>query len=312
MKKGPRELNESEGFGMGDFDQRLREAIRRDAERVSKPSPKLRDAISRGRRIRAFRRTTFSGLTVVLVIGLLIIPGIDFPDRRRSELGVQSARPGMEAWENDRAASFAVRAAGDAGLLDPTGHLYDYQGIEHAEGNWIVTFEVWDCSESVGLGRCGDAFSEATLGVTIEDGRLSVSDAAGPMDENSRERLLRYGEPFEPEAPGFQFPYVEVTQFKGGSTGLQGSMLWTGPIPYTPNSQSEEMGRCQAEIRNQFGEVVYSGSAGGGEFVPLTPPATEELRSGGLSGVPVPAAMAEISGRVKIVCELAPKESLEP
>jgi hypothetical protein len=300
---------------MGDFNQRLREAIRRDAERVSEPSPRLRDAILRGRRVRALRRTRFSGLTtVVLITALLVIPGIDSSDRWWSDSGLRSARPGMEAvtWEDDRAASFAVRAAGHAGLVDPTGNLYDYQGIEHVERGWIVTFDVWDCSESVELGRCVDAFSEATLRVTVEDGGLGVTDAAGPMDEDSRQRLLHYGEPFEPEPARFQFPYVELTQFKGGSTGLQGSILWTGPIPYTPDSQSEAIGKCQAEIRNQFGEVVYSGSAGGGKFVPLTPPATEELRSGGLGGVPIPAAMAQVSSRVGIVCELGFRESLEP
>lgn len=295
---------------MGDLDQRLREAIQRDAERVSEPIPDVRDAILRGRRTRALRRTMFTGLTAAaLIMGLLIIPRIDFSSGGESDSRVQSARPGLQAtaWESDRAASFAIRAAGHAGLLNPTGDLYDYQGIEPVEEDWIVTFDVWDCGESVELGRCVDAFPEATLRVAVEDGRLGVSEAVGPMDENSRQRLLQYDEPFEPEPARFEFPYVEVTQFKGGSTGVQGSMLWTGPIPYTPEAKSEEIGKCQAEIQNQSGEIVYSGSAGGGNFVPLTPPATEELRSGGLSGVPVPAAKAQESGRVKIVCELAPE-----
>lgn len=239
--------------------------------------------------------------------------------RRPSSTGSAAAAepsatsPPDSTWESDRAASFAVRALAHAGLLDPTGDLHSYEGIHEAEGEWTVTFEVWDCSQSVELGRCLDSSSDARLSVSVEDGRLLVGEAVGPMNDRSRDRLAQYREVFEPEVAGFEFPFVELTHFKGGSTGLQGSPLWTGPIPYVGEDAADQIGKCQAEIRNSSGDVVYRGSAGGGKFVPLTVPRIEEMRAGGLSGVPIPGGMApQKSERVGIICKVGDAAFLGP
>lgn len=307
-------MDEGEGDGqMKRYDDMFRQRLRRDLERVPVPDRNLRRAILRGRRIRALRRSAFAALAVLaFLVGVFVGPNIDLYVRPASQGKLPAASAQDSTWQSDRAASFAVRAIAHAGLLDPTGDLYSYEGIHEAQGEWTVTFQVWDCAQSVELGRCLESPSDATLTVRVEEGRLVVSEAVGPIDDSSRDRLAQYDEAFEPEAARFEFPYVEVTHFKGGSIGLQGSPLWTGPIPYVAQDGSDEIGKCEAEIRNSSGEVVYRGSAGGGKFVPLTVPATEELRAGGLSGVPIPAALAQKSGRVRIVCEVGDAGSLGP
>lgn len=228
---------------------------------------------------------------------------------RRPEVPSSKATGG---WSTNRAATFAIRAVAHAGLLDPTGVSYDYVDIQSTDSGWTAFFEVWDCRESVELGRCVRASTDsAFLDVAVEDDTLLVSETTASLSAEQRDKIMQYREQFSAESPGFEFPYVELTKFDDTSLGVQGSPLWTGPIPYNTESGTvSQVARCEARVFDDAGDVIFTGSAGGGDHVELEPPSTEEMRSGGVAGVPVSLTLPVNHVTASIVCSLedAPAE----
>jgi len=108
-----------------------------------------------------------------------------------------------------------------------------------------------------------------------------------------------------PQEPHFEYPYVEVVEFDEGERGILGSDIWTGPIPYGLPGGA---GGCNGYLFNKQGEVIFKGVGGGHGPLKLDVPNIEELRSGGISGVPIPPDLKiPVEGlRAEIRCAPAP------
>lgn len=273
------------------------------------PSPARLDEVLRGgRRRKLEKRVLIGALSLIsLIVGVAGIGSVTWPDGDRIESASTlrgAPQPDLEASVTDRAATFAIRATAEAGLLETDGALYDYRGVKEVEiGGWEASFGAYDCEKNVSEGRC-ESLGPARLLVVKEDGRFSISDASGPLlTDSKRQTLLQFQRPDDRLEAGFEFLDVSVVKYPD-VTALQGSATWIGPIPIDDGYVSD----CHGTVLNEGGDVVFSGGS-----LTLSPPLSEDLRSGALHPIDVPSnAVSEPGHQAMIVCDLIRTTGWEP
>lgn len=230
---------------------------------------------------------------MLLIVLLVVLGGCGEP------VGI-AGEPGPRANENSeiehsRMATFAVRALGDAGLVDPAGPFADYRRITGPEnGVWTVEFESSECTVTPESEKC-EVTGTLTLEIEQRGEDLAVRDVHGQVTPEQERRLENYREAARPEGAQFAFAEIQLVDGVDESLELKTTATWTGPIP-APQTHFE----CRAELLNSSGEVVYRGPD-----VELRPPSEEEQRSGAIYtfGTPgiEPSAVQEAS-EGQIIC----------
>jgi hypothetical protein len=142
--------------------------------------------------------------------------------------------------KSDLAASFGVRAMGEANLLDPLGKLMDYEGITQSDGGWLLMFKPFECDRSGGVESCKLVDGSDRVILTVEQAGdvLRVVDVAGTVSETSQAELLRYQEPASLERLALTYPVIRFdksTEDAERSLGedaweVRAVALWTGPV----------------------------------------------------------------------------------
>lgn len=229
-----------------------------------------------------------SSLILLALAGVACAEVVPSEEAERRDAPSNSGTPGQFGVTEEAAATFAIRAIAGVGLLDPTGEFYDYKSIEKRDTGWVVTFDAEDCSGSLETGACSDGpDTHGQVHVALQGEVLSITQTTGPFAEAVEHDLLEYHSAAPtPQEPHFEYPYVEIVDLGDGETGILGSYVWTGPIPY---GQSEDVaGGCEGYVSTKQGELVFKGVASSTSELKLDVPDTEELRSGGISGVPLP------------------------
>jgi hypothetical protein len=286
-----------------DLRDRLTNSLNSELRAKRRPNRDLIAVTKRGRLLRRKAMITRAALAALVVsaLGFLVLKG---PPQGGIPTSPQIAPAATETQISDlmaEAAVSAIRAIARADYLDTTGNALDYQGVQEFEGGWLVTFDEFDCHQAIEVGNCVKLTSGGVqLRVELQDGMFAMTDVSGLSDEAARLQILNYKEEMSDEAPHFEFPDAEIVRFES-STGVQGSYIWVGPVPPPDENFSA---RCQAEVRDAAGSLVYKGQIGpGGDYLELTPPTIEELRSGSVVGIEVPYDVREIeSGEAEIVC----------
>ncbi len=259
-------------------------------------------------RQRSYRRRTWvlrgAAGALLLAAGLVNEPSLF--DR------LSDARPAVVSAPDDipdhRAATFALRAIAQAGLMDPLGSFYGYEGIERQEDEWVVWFASSECVRTETTETCHAAAGEDELGNPQPDTRLSVGvgddgnlrvvsveRSSGPVPEDNRERLLAYSEWPDPVDPHPEFAPIPVTKgdpaADGDSLIYRAASYWAGPIP----EQRTTFG-CFARAFDEGDQVVYESHA-----FTFESPEGDSRRNGGVlhSGFPADTG----AQRVEMVCD---------
>jgi hypothetical protein len=181
-----------------------------------------------------------------------------------------------------RAATFAVNAVSESGLMSLGGKSLDYESIESTTHGWIATFEVFDCSPAT---TSCDKRSQGSVQVAIAEAEemLAISDVTGAVTDRERTELLGYS-----EQPTLDPSWEAASVVQSGNL-IESAIFWNGRIPALGVGS-----KCHAELLHQT-EILWSGPT-----VDLGAPIQEEARSGGMvsfGGVP-----EELPGKPRVVC----------
>lgn len=162
----------------------------------------------------------------------------------------------------DQAATFGIRAIADAGLLDPLGQYYGYDGIVRHEDRWVMSFRSSTCYRNEDVETCDpntgtrqEIHDDAWLELAIEDERFVVTEAFGRFTDEQEDRLRAYTEPATIEQTHLEFPTVRLdrsTREEGWE--IRAADLWAGPLP-APGVWSV----CTPEIYDSGGAVLWTG-----------------------------------------------------
>ncbi len=248
----------------------LRDRIHRSAARPSSP-PDISRAWGRGRRRRWQWRLGISALVVGLAAGGWAAPkSWLFESSETTPVG-----PSEQGLTADpivaRAATMSIRAIAKAGLLDPEGAFYTYEGIEAAGDGWIASFKATYCSGPPPAGNCDSSDDRADLRVASRGASLMVVEASGRIEGPARAELVGYREPAVPEEPTFELLSADIVDGPEGGRAVAGSLLWTGPVPMDGSAA------CHLEVLNEAGTVIHEGKQW-----PHEAPQEEEDRGGGI------------------------------
>lgn len=199
-----------------------------------------------------------------------------------------------------RVATFANRAAGAAGLTDPTGRFADYLSSERTGDTWSVRFALSTCQVSSDIQECPDDEGELVFEIALRGDKLAVTEVRGPSRPDERNKLAAYREPATPERPLFVFPDPQLAQGVDEGLAVMSTAIWTGPIP--PPRISFE---CRVELDDPSGRQIYEGRP-----VPMDPPQQEGGRSGAIYSFGTPGLnedVAESASKATVVCVDVPK-----
>lgn len=195
-----------------------------------------------------------------------------------------------------RVATFATRAAAAGGLIDPTGGFADYQRVVGPEaGTWQVFFTTSECLVTPTSEGC-EPGDDLIVEVELRRDRLGVREVRGPVTAEERGRVLAYEEPATPESPRFVFTDVVIADGVDEGLQLRTTAVWTGPIPASPALTFA----CHVELLSEDGVILYRGPE-----IELSPPPSEDQRSGAIYsfGTPViDADAAQRAERGEVVC----------
>jgi hypothetical protein len=174
-------------------------------------------------------------------------------------------------------ATFAVRAVAHAGLLQPYGTFYDYEGLDRADTGWLANFVAAECTRTVQVETCNRIArgNPPRLHVDLVEDRFVVLGAEGPMNTEQRAKLLSYTEEANSEPDHWEYPVVAVKDalVDRDTTDIKATGIWTGPIPGGGSST------CTLTVFNDSGDVVVE------KALPLREaPQAEEARAGDFIG----------------------------
>lgn len=168
----------------------------------------------------------------------------------------------------ERAAIFAIRAMGQAGLREQDGTYVDYRETEELDANrWNVLFgPPTDCSSgthsagdngTVGViddtrtdgWRCRDLSTETVSLIVLRDAdAFSIVKVAGPLTDEQNAALLAAKAPDRSEPPAMELSDVDVATDSWG-TIVHASVLWTG------SGSETHMQRCTLRLISPDGSV---------------------------------------------------------
>ena len=220
-----------------------------------------------------------------------------------SALSLTPVTAGMPEGDDltDQAATYGIRAIAHAGLLDPLGQYYGYDGILQHEDRWVIAFRSSTCYRNEQMETCDpnsgtreEHFPDAWLEITIRDGMFVIADAFGRFTEEDEAELRAYTEPSTIEPTHLEFPTVRIDpSLHEAGYEIKAAMLWAGPL-FVPGVWSV----CQAEVYDAQGNVLWKGRKIAFDTRP-----GEYFRSNGLLGMET----GEIEGEpasADMVCEL--------
>ena len=211
--------------------------------------------------------------------------------------------------QTDQAATFAIRAIAQAGLLNPDDQYYGYDGIVRFDDHWVIAFRSSTCYRTEEVETCdpntGDRqeqFDDAWLRLEQHGEILVIADAWGRFSEDQKQSLLAYTEPAAIEPTHLEFPTVVVQEsLHEDAYDIEGAMLWAGPL-FVRGVWSV----CTPLLYDANGAVIWTGSKNAhatrkGEY----------FRSNGLVGI-FGAPTSKVNGepvRAEMPCELWTQET---
>jgi hypothetical protein len=209
----------------------------------------------------------------------------------------------------DQAATFGIRAIAHAGLLDPLGQYYGYDGIVRPGERWVMSFGSSTCYRNERVETCDpntgtrdEPQTDAWLEIALEDDHFVVTDAIGRFTDDDEAALRSYSEPATIEETHLEFPTVRLDRsMTEDGWEIRAAMLWAGPL-FVRGVWSV----CTPVIYDHDGNVIWTGSA----FADSTRRG-EYFRSNGLFGAGA-VELDEEPARADIVCELWTKETWTP
>ena len=285
------------------YEDDLKREIEVLSRRVQPVPPDLVEVQRNGRRRMWTRRAGVGLLGCALVTATAV--GISNAPYFAREVG-GSLRPdgyvapaagaafGQPASMNPRVATFGVRAVAQAGLLDPTGDFNDYERVQPVSGGaaWLVSFDTSTCDASTNCEPNPDG--DVELRVEIDRGEMFVSEVTGPMDDESRERVLSYREEPTPENVGLEFPVVRIEGTPDEGISVVTSPLWRGRL-----SDADGPVDCHVEVYDENGETIYTGPT-----TEQPKPSSESMRAGTqhIFGVPAEKVTGEPASAA-VLCE---------
>ena len=210
--------------------------------------------------------------------------------------------------QTDQAATFAIRAIAQAGLLNPADQYYGYDGILRFEDHWVIQFRSSTCYRTEAIETCDpntgtreDQHSDAWLRLELHGDRLVVADAWGRFTDEQKQSLFAYSEPSSIEPTHMEFPTVVIRRsLHDDAYDITGAMLWAGPL-FVPGVWSV----CVPTVHDSEGNVMWEGTP----FAFGTRPG-EYFRSNGLMGTGV--AFKKLDGEpasATLPCELWTQET---
>lgn len=206
----------------------------------------------------------------------------------------------------DQAATYGIRAIAHAGLLDPLGKYYGYDGIVQHEDRWVIAFRSSTCYRNEQMETCDpntgtreEHFADAWLEITIRDQMFVITDAFGRFTEEDEAELRAYTEPSTIEPTHLEFPTVRIdpSLYEPGYE-IRAAMLWAGPL-FVPGVWSV----CHAEVYNAKGNLLWSG-----RNIAFDTRPGEYFRSNGLLGIGAGKIAGEPAS-ADMVCELWTEET---
>jgi hypothetical protein len=246
-------------------------------------------------------RRAKSIVAVVLVAAGWMLANSSWPGVYRSgHLRSGGAAAATISVMDRQAANFSIRAVSQSGLLDTTRTLLDYQRVEPLETGWKAAFAAYDCRSSLTIGRCLP-LGDAAVSVAVSDGLFRVTDVEDATGLVPVHKVMSYTEPTPSEEPRFEFPSVQLSHYPD-VWALEGSALWTGPIPANPGY----VARCQGEVFDRLGKLIAQSKP-----LSLTPPLKEELRNGGIDPVDLPSFPGD-ADEFTITCETSLSKGWQP
>lgn len=206
----------------------------------------------------------------------------------------------------DQAATFAIRGIAEAGLLDPLGQYYGYDGILRFEDRWVIAFRSGTCYRNEEVETCDPntgtreaQHTDAWLEIAIEDDSFIVSDAFGRFTAEQESELRAYREPATIEPTHLEFPTVRLDRsIHDEGWEIRGADLWAGPL-YVPGVWSV----CTPTIYDAADNVLWTGRA-----IAFSTRRGEYFRSNGLFGTGVEHVEGE-PARADMACELWTEET---
>ena len=162
---------------------------------------------------------------------------------RPADQGPDQTSPGIT--NEDRAASFAIRALTENDLRDPMHDYFDYVDLDEGPARsddtqrWIATFEGPECTEYNGRPCIDIDGTPPSLTVEVDRDRMTVVDASGPLEKWS-DRLVGFAGAIAKDPPQFVWNVSYVaSRSSDAETHLAASSYWTGPIPANYYSECE-------------------------------------------------------------------------
>lgn len=271
-----------------DFERALKEQVKADVGALrGDMRADVADALARARAMRRHRTAGLalvglSATVVTIFAGISLVRGLPTLNKGDGDGSVGSPSTRTDAATSDgaevhsaaRVASFGVRAAAHAGLLDPFGRFYDYRSIERGPtSGWYVQFAPMQCTRTVQVETCTRSGQGARLHVDLSADGFVVLSAEGPMTEQHRAKLLSYTEDAVSEPAVWEYPVVALKDavVDWATTDIKATSLWTGPIP------SDAVSPCTLRVFDEAGKVVAE------KRLPRRdPPRSEDGRAGDL------------------------------
>jgi hypothetical protein len=242
----------------------IQQILRDRSRNWSSPEPDIGGIKRRGTMLRRRRRAGISVVTLALVgasvWGLAVLQPDDSPvvnqridPSQRAVTGWETLSPKLsEISQADRAGTFAVLAAAEAGLIDPGGRTWDYLRVEGGEGEWTAVHEIINCITPGSTGEiCPRSGEQVTATFVREDDRFVVREVSGAATAEESSRLVGTSLPMPGGPPRYEDVAVVSAPVADGAA-FAGWLLWTGPIP----ADRDLHVLCNLEALDADGKVV--------------------------------------------------------
>lgn len=209
----------------------------------------------------------------------------------------------------DQAATFGIRAIAHAGLLDPLGQYYGYDGIVRPGEHWVMSFGSSTCYRNGRVETCDpntgtreEPQTDAWLEIGIEENHFVVTEAIGRFTQEDEATLRSYTEPAAIEETHLEFPTVRVDHsLREDGWELRAALLWAGPLP-----ARGVWSVCKPVMYDGDGNALWTGDA----FAHGTRRG-EYFRSNGLFGAGT-VELDEEPARADMLCELWTGDTWQP
>lgn len=228
------------------------ERLRTETENWPAPAPDF-EAISRRSRVVKRQRIIRAVAVTALAAALVAVA---------SRSTIFEGAPLQPAGNQDQAASAAVLGVAEAGLIEPKGIVYDYEGIERDGDTWLATYERLECYATSGR-ICERTGERGQVRLANRDGAFEIVDATGAFSEQERAALSSVQVSLD-GLPRFDVParFLHLDE-AGNVIAVRAWQLWTGPIP-APGYYL----RCQVIGVDASGKDVYSRPLSGEGMLP--------------------------------------------